>query len=35
PRTLGYLSTVSGVGETKLDRYGKEIIELVRSYESE
>lgn len=34
PRTLGYLSTISGVGEAKLDHYGEDIIRLVREYEA-
>ncbi len=35
PRTLGYLSTISGVGEAKLDHYGEEIIQLVQAYEAD
>ena len=31
PRTLGELATVRGIGQTKLDRYGREILELVES----
>lgn len=31
PRTLGELATVKGIGPMKLDRYGREILELVES----
>jgi len=31
PRTLGELATVRGIGQTKLDRYGREILEVVES----
>jgi ATP-dependent DNA helicase RecQ len=31
PSTLAELSTVSGVGETKLARYGQQILDLLGS----
>ena len=31
PSTLAELATVSGVGETKLARYGQQILDLLRS----
>ncbi|MBN2176629.1 MAG: ATP-dependent DNA helicase UvrD2 [Demequinaceae bacterium] len=31
PRTLGELATVRGIGPSKLDRYGREILDLVAS----
>ena len=31
PRTIGALQLISGVGETKLARYGEDLLEVVRS----
>jgi len=33
PRTLGQLSSVRGVGPSKLDAYGREILEIVEQHE--
>jgi ATP-dependent DNA helicase RecQ len=35
PTSLGALSRVSGVGEAKLDRYGKAFVEAICTYEGE
>jgi len=35
PRNLSELSGIKGIGESKLNRYGKEIIDIIVSYEDE
>ena len=35
PKTLGYLGSLPGIGEAKLDHYGEEVIAIVKDYESE
>jgi ATP-dependent DNA helicase RecQ len=33
PKTLGELSSISGVGETKLERYGTDFIDVLNTFE--